>query len=231
MFCESWRETLSRAASSGETIPREAQAHLAACAFCYAALAKEQQLFALMDSGLRSMVDVQAPVSLVPSVRAQIAEIPPARTWHIPAPALVTAALALITVIAVSVVHVSPTKQQSATASSAPPSDAAPREIHPSAPVGPAPIQAAKRLVPIEVKKGTAPILKATGQPGLDIIVSADEQVSLQRYLSGFRARARNNAASVTVKAEPASEIKPLEISEIEMPQLNIEQLQAGESK
>jgi len=69
------------------------------------------------------------------------------------------------------------------------------------------------------------------GQPGLDIIVSADEQISLQRYLSAFRARARNSAAFMTVKTEPSAEIKPLEISEIEMPQLNIEQLQAGESK
>ena len=231
MFCESWRETLSAAAVSGEVLPREAQAHLTACSSCRAALAMEQQLFALMDSGLRSMVGVEAPVSLVPRVRAQIAEAPPGRTWRIPALAFAIAALALIALMAFSVVHVSPTKRQSATASLAAPSDGAPREIRPSAPDGLAPIQPAKTRVPIQVKKGSAPIPKAMGQPGLDIIVSADEQASLQRYLSAFRARARNSAAFMTVKTEPSAEIKPLEISEIEMPQLNIEQLQAGESK
>jgi len=223
MFCESWRETLSAAAISGEALPREAQAHLAACASCRAALADEQQLFALMDSGLRYIANIGVPASLLPKVRAQVAEPPPAKTWWMPVLVFATTAVALVAVVIFS--HVSRTKEQSPTAV------VLPEEIRRANPAGVPPIHTAETPAPRQNTKGIAPIPKVVSRPSPDIIVSADEQTSLQTYLSAFRARARNSAASVMVKTEPAAEIKPLEISEIEMPQLTIEQLQGGESK
>jgi hypothetical protein len=223
MFCKSLRETLSRAAIGGEALPREAQAHLGACASCRATLAHEQQVFALMDKGLRSIANVEPPASLLPKVRAQIAEPPPAKTRWVPALAFATTAMALIAVITFSPSRGSRTKEQSPTASAVAPETSLP----PANPPSVQPVPAAEK----PVKKGTAPPSAAVSQPSRDIIVSADEQTSLQVYLSAFHARARNRLAFVTVKTEPAAEIKPLEISEIEMPQLTIELLQAGESK
>jgi anti-sigma factor RsiW len=223
MFCESWRETLSAAAVSGEALPREAQAHLAACASCRAALADEQQLFALMDSGLRSIANIETPASLLPKVRAQIAEPPPVKTWWIPVLAFATTAVALVAVVIFS--HVSRTKEQSATAV------VSPEEIRRANRASVPPIQTAETPVPLQNRKGNTPVHKVVAQPSPDIIVSTDEQTSLQTYLSRFRARAGNSVALVMAKTEPTAEIKPLEISEIKMPQLTIEQLQAGESK
>ena len=221
MFCESWRETLGAAAISGEALPREAQAHLAACASCRAALTDEQQFFALLDSGLRSIANVETPPSLLPKVRAQIAERPPAKTRWVPALTFVTTTIALIAVITFSLSRGSRTKEQSLTASAVAPQTSLP----PAKPPSVQPVPAATK----PVKKRTAST--AVSQPSRDITVSADEQTSLQIYLSAFHARARNSMALVTVKTEPAARIKPLEISEIEMPRLTIEQLQAGESK
>jgi anti-sigma factor RsiW len=223
MFCESWRETLGATAISGEALPREAQAHLAGCASCRAALTDQQQFFALMDSGLRSVANVETPPSLLPKVRAQIAEPRPAKTRWIPVLSFAATAIALIAVTTFSLSRAARTKEQSPTASVGAPQTLLP----PANPPGVQPVSAAEE----PVKKGTAPPSTAVSRPGRDIIVSADEQTSLQIYLSAFRARASNSAALVTVKTEPAAQIKPLEISEIEMPQLTIEQLQGGESK
>ena len=223
MFCESWRETLGATVISGEALPREAQAHLAACSSCRAALTDEQQFFALMDSGLRSIANVETPPSLLPKVRAQIAEPPPVKTRWVTALTFATTAIALIAVITFSLSRGSRTKEQSPTASAVAPQTSLP----PANPPSVQPVPAAEK----PVKKRTAPPSTAVSQPSRDIIVSADEQTSLQIYLSAFRARAGNGVALVTVKTEPAAEIKPLEISEIEMPRLTIEQLQAGESK
>lgn len=223
MFCESWRETLGAAVISGEALPREAQAHLAACASCRVALTDEQQIFALMDSGLRSIANVRTPPSLLPKVRAQIAEPPSVKTRWVPTLTFATTAIALIAVISFSLTRGSHTTEQFPTASAVAPQTSLP----PGDPPSVQPVPAAEK----PVNKGTAPPSTAVSQPSRDIIVSADEQASLQVYLSAFHARARNSVALVTVKTEPAAEIKPLEISEIEMPRLTIEQLQAGESR
>lgn len=98
MFCESYRNALNEAAVNGEALPREAEAHLAACAACRAAFAEERAVLAAVDSGLLRIANQDVPSTLVPRVGAAIRENaaprPSAISWDF-AIAMTAVALAL----------------------------------------------------------------------------------------------------------------------------------------
>jgi len=63
----------------------ELRAHLAACAACRTAFARQQSLFSSMDEGLRAAANADVPPSLLPRVRARLAdEAAPRRMWTQP---------------------------------------------------------------------------------------------------------------------------------------------------
>ena len=102
MSCESYKDALTAVAAGG-LATSELRSHLILCSACRAALAGEESLFAAIDGGLRSVVNVEVPASLVPSTRARIAaEIGPGRAW-LPIWALASAAVLAIVLIVVQV--------------------------------------------------------------------------------------------------------------------------------
>ncbi len=97
--CGDYRTVLTDAAAAAVEPSLELRSHLDACASCRAAFAEETQLFAAIDSGLRSAANAEVPVSLLPRVRVQLNEQRvPHRTW-IPAGAAMAAAVAIFAVI------------------------------------------------------------------------------------------------------------------------------------
>jgi hypothetical protein len=99
MPCENYREALIEAAATDSAPSRELRLHLDACASCRAASSEELQLFAAIDSGVRTTANAEVPASLLPRVRVQLDERPaPRRTW-VPAGAVTAAAVALVVVI------------------------------------------------------------------------------------------------------------------------------------
>ena len=85
MLCEHAKDALIDAAASGTAPSGELRVHLAECASCRAAFAQELSLLDAIDSGVRAAVNTGIPASLLPRVRASIAEVrAPAWRWARP---------------------------------------------------------------------------------------------------------------------------------------------------
>jgi len=74
MPCEFYKEALTDAAAANEALSRELTAHLDACAACRTFFAEEQQLFAVLDSGVHAAANTEVPASLLSQVRARLDE-------------------------------------------------------------------------------------------------------------------------------------------------------------
>jgi hypothetical protein len=99
MPCENYREALIEASAVDSAPSPELCSHLDTCASCRAALAEERQLFAAIDTGLRTAANVEAPPSLIARVRAQLNKQPvPQHSW-VPIGAAMAASVALVLVI------------------------------------------------------------------------------------------------------------------------------------
>jgi hypothetical protein len=99
MPCEDYREALIEAVARDSVPSRELRLHLDACASCRAASSEELQLFAAIDSGVRTTANADVPASLLPRVRVQLNERPmPRRAW-VPAGVVTAAAVALVAVL------------------------------------------------------------------------------------------------------------------------------------
>ena len=70
MFCESYCQLIDSLAA-GEPLPPELAKHVAGCSACTSAFAEERTLFAAIEYSLGVAVNVPAPPSLLPRVRAQ----------------------------------------------------------------------------------------------------------------------------------------------------------------
>ena len=85
MLCEPYQNALIEAAAFGGVPQGELRAHLAACVACRTAFAQEQSLFSSMDEGLRAAANAEVPTSLLPRVRARLAdEAASRRMWTQP---------------------------------------------------------------------------------------------------------------------------------------------------
>jgi hypothetical protein len=95
MPCEHYQNALIEAAASSTAPQGELRAHLAACAACRTAFAQEQSLFSSIDTGIRATANAEVPASLLPRVRARLAdEAAPRRMW--PQPLIFAAASAAL---------------------------------------------------------------------------------------------------------------------------------------
>jgi hypothetical protein len=102
MSCQRYQEKMVDALASGQgAVDGELAAHLRVCAECRKFHETQVHLFGAIDSGVRTMVDVSVPPSLLPGLRARVAEDGVARqqwsfTWGV-------ATVAVVAVLAVSV--------------------------------------------------------------------------------------------------------------------------------
>ena len=224
MFCEPYKNALSRAVLGGEGLSREGAAHLGGCAACRAALADEQALAALVDGGVRRIANAETPASLVPRVRAQIAQAPAAPARGFRAFGLAAAALAM----AGAVIWLSELPRNSVEETNpATRALTADRNNAPSQfPAGTVPHRekaaaAAKRLMPRVLPAHQEPL----------VLVSPEERAGLERYLGSLsrtRQSARPEAAALVSDAKG---IEPLEITAMDLKAMTTEPLDSGGSK
>ena len=85
MNCEGYRDKLIATLASGESSAAEDVAlHLRGCAECKEFYETQVHLFGAIDTGLRVMLNGAMPASLLPRVRARVAETEmPRRTWGV----------------------------------------------------------------------------------------------------------------------------------------------------
>lgn len=222
MFCESWRVTLGAAVLSGETLPREARLHLAACGACREAFAREEQLLACIDDGLCSVANAEAPSSLLPRVRAAIAQPSAPATWRVPIWAFAGAGLlVLLGIVYEGTRAPHPAPFQQPIAAVVPPEATPQASSQPSTPFV---ATAARHAASLRIASLAAP---ARREP--EVLVSGEEQANLQLYLNRLRTRNVNNAAPLIITGE--AQIKPLEIASMEFPQLSIKPLESDDSR
>lgn len=225
MFCESCLEKLSDATLRGERMPVDAQEHLERCASCREAVSRRKALFERVEWELGSLVNADVPPSLVPKVRARIAE--KRHSWRL-RPALVYAA-AFAALLGIAIVFGERRRSPShiETASAYPAGPAITETSRPSPGVS-LPVNAAPAGRESSAASGKSRVLAAVkmrSEP--EVLISTDEQLGLLRYEAILRARV--SAATVVAAGETQQPIKPLEIAELDLKRLAIEPL-AGET-
>jgi len=226
MFCESYRKALSEVVLLGIRVHGEAAAHLGMCASCRETLAEERALLQRIDGGLTSLVVSDAPASLIPAVRARIAEgAKSRRAWSVLA--YVTAAVA-IGAAAISFSLRSKAPQVKLETAIAEPSSAVTSQATSSLVEKVLSYERSSQSRLIVTHRRASPDSWAARKTRPDVLVSADDQLGLQRYAASLRTVARRNAATLGEASGP--EIKPLEIAELDLKRLSIEPLESGDS-
>jgi len=226
MFCESYRKALSEVVLLGSRVHGETAAHLGMCASCRETLAEERALLQRIDGGLTSLVVSDAPVSLIPAVRARIADgAKSRRAWSVLA--YVTAAVA-IGAAAISFSLRSKAPQVKLETAIAEPSSAVTSQATSSQVEKVLSYERSSQSRLIVTHRRASPDSWAARKTRPDVLVSADDQLGLQRYAASLRTVARRNAATLGEASGP--EIKPLEIAELDLKRLSIEPLESGDS-
>ena len=226
MFCESYRKALSEVVLLGSRVHGETAAHLGMCASCRETLAEERALLQRIDGGLTSLVVSDAPASLIPAVRARIADgAKSRRAWSVLA--YVTAAVA-IGAAAISFSLRSKAPQVKLETAIAEPSSAVTSQATSSQVEKVLSYERSSQSRLIVTHRRASPDSWAARKTRPDVLVSADDQLGLQRYAASLRTVARRNAATLGEASGP--EIKPLEIAELDLKRLSIEPLESGDS-
>jgi hypothetical protein len=223
MFCEPYRTALSEAALRGEGLSRAVEAHLAACAACRAALVEEQALAVLVDGGLRTIANAQAPASLLPRVRAQIAERTAAPARGLRAFGLAVAALAM----AVVAVWLSEARRNRLEEAS--PRTSALPAVRDSAPSQSPASTGLHREKAAAIGKKLAPRVAAHAEPL--VLVSPEERAGLERYLATLSGKRQNRGPEAAALLRDAQAIEPLEITAMDLKAMTTEPLDSGGSK
>jgi hypothetical protein len=220
MFCEPYRKPLSEAALHGERLPADAEAHLAGCPTCRRSFSAEQALLVSVDGALRSLANGKVPASLVPKLRSQIAGLPEHRAWRSP---LLTYAAALA-IGAMAVWFAGRTKEPLVQEKDVVPEVSSSAHSEPNATRQQA--EAQRERVVTHERNSARQRSALTAQP--EVLVSADEQLGLQRYAAFLKTAVANRRA--VVKTDGTTEIPPLEIARIDVGRLSIEPLEGGDA-
>jgi len=227
MPCESYKDALVSAAA-GAVPTRAVRAHLASCAACRAAQAEEQSLLASIDAGLGRIANasgVEVPASLIPSVRARIAQ-PAAAQTHRVMPALVAAACAALAVLVVA--HPFRWSALKSTGAGGTVAASAPNPQRVSRPrenaVGPLRTQVARSGA--TASRGAAHRAhsrsEARTETDFEVLVSGDQEVLLADYARRWRSH-----GAVVLAASQASDapLKPMEVAPIQIDLLDVKPL------
>lgn len=221
MFCESYRQTLKEAALSDERLPADVQAHLASCLSCRESFSEQKALFERIGGELQTRVNAEMPASLLPRVRREIAASLAARTWRVPllayvASGLAIGAIALSLAVRTKVSSVKPEPSAGGASSAISSEPSASQEQS----------RSGQMLVKTSKKSHKPPQVALHAKP--EVLVSAGEQLGLQRYAASLR-NAKAEAPAV-IKGNAAPEIEPLQIASVDVKRLSIEPLEDSDS-
>ena len=223
MFCETYNQSLTDAAASGELSPA-LQRHLASCDSCRTAFAEEQSLFASIDSGLRVAANSEVPATLIPRVHVALnnepAPQPNFQKWIFASAAL---ACALIVAITLQLRHRDvPVPAKTATTKASAPTSAQPTNALLS-------MLSAKREIPRQ-SNGTETVQPSPSNTNAsitaEVLVPDEERVAFAKFLASEQRP--SSQSSVTVLSIPEAPkdlvpIPPVEIASLKVLPLDAE--------
>jgi hypothetical protein len=225
MPCEQYQKALIDLACAATEPRRDLRAHLDACPSCRASLERERLLLASIDSGAHNMANAKLPPSLLPVMRARLAQgasaAKPAGTagWTYAA-----AATAALFVAALLVNSLGPRHQQVAA-----PEIAVPQSTNETRVIKEPSAQSPAAVPPASVvhipKPQVEPLLarrrSASAEP--EVIVPPDEREALARFLSDSQTRwhgAESLVAQVTESKQSPFPLPLMQIARLEIPPL-----------
>jgi hypothetical protein len=230
MPCEPYKNALVEAAATGAEPVGELLAHLAACAACYTTFAEEQALFSSIDTGLSAAVNAELPASLLPRVRARIAEQPtPARGWTPTwlamacAPAII---VALIAVYASRRTNVGQTSVETATQSTPPAQLPLPPMVRNPDSAPPSRDNSVPQLRALVARNSVPQQTLASRNPVPEVLVPRDQEVLMVRYAEQWRGRKRPPLLAESSSETPflLLQIAPIQIAQLDVKLLTEEQ-------
>jgi len=228
MFCSTYNKSLTHAAAGGE-LSLELSEHLASCEPCRIAFAEEQRLFAAIDSGLRAVANSEVPATLIPRVHVGMADLPHTRRFSFASVAIAGAAVVVAMIVGgIYLQFREPSTRTAANPVFTPDSAAKMKPDFPSAVNPPAsgsvsPLHHGTRV--------TSAVSRASNSVSPEVIVSPEESAGLLQYEAALRERSKPlSLSAVTVSIDLSSGIKPLEIAELELGDLQIPVLAKPES-
>ena len=220
MSCEHCQNALVETAASGVEPQAELRAHLAACAACRTAFAQEQSLFSSMDEGLYALANHEVPASLLPRVRAHLADEPaPIRSLRFPSLVVAGAAAMVVAfLVARTGWYVNVEQPPSNTASN---SSAVRQERQ---------VQNSNAAPPLTGNSVAHPQGAASGTPGRpaspatrdsmpEVLIPPDQEVLLASYAEQWRERKRLPLVAANFDS---TNLSPLQIAPIQISQLDV---------
>jgi anti-sigma factor RsiW len=226
MPCENYKDALIEAAVSGAEPQAELRAHLAACTACRTDFAEEQSLFASIDAGLRQFVSAEVPASLLPRVRARVAEeVVPHRTWFtnwltVASAAAIIAVFFVVRVARHSNFSTNPPANSAKTDSPAtvlPPSEGPARAPEPSSRTN-----SRSNSQTFVARNSQTPRLHPARSSIPEVLVPGDQEVWLARYAEQWRL---DKHSSHLAQNSGETNLAPLEVAPIQIAELDVKLL------
>jgi hypothetical protein len=214
MSCNRYKKALIEAAALGDRWPTAAAGdHLASCDHCQKLLAREQALFAAIDTTVQGIANVEAPPTLLEGMQARLVHEYQARRPAIPAwgYAFAAASLMLIIFAANDWLQVSHRFRDQATPVAVPDKDplAVQQSNRPTHPASSHPDSQFQTVAP-------TPSRPAPRNP--EVLVQPGEEAQLVRFYEAMRAQPY--AMSTVSAQENDVPVKPLAIAPIEIARL-----------
>ncbi len=223
MPCEPYQNALIEAAASGTAPQSKLRAHLAACAACRTVFAQEQSLFSSMDEGLRAAANAEVPASLLPRVRARLAEeAAPRRSWGFPSFVLAGAAVLVVTLLVARTARDTHIEQPPSNRASASITSSAARQQPQAQTSNPAPSVSGNSIAHPQVTATRLPArlaFSAAHESMPEILVPPDQEVLLVSYAEQWRERKRLPLIATNFDA---TNLSPLQIAPIQIVQLDV---------
>ncbi len=222
MPCKHYKNALIEAAASGAQPQGDLRAHLAACSACRATFEQEQSLFASIDAGLHVAANAEMPASLLPTIRARLAQGTERRTGRTPwlplrvlIPAIAVTCLAIVIVLwqGTAKQEIEKRMHDKTVANFAAPRSPGLESASPiSVASGPKKPNPSGRDRPVRVSHSERPVRDSFPE----VLVQPEEEKAFEKYLAFLRIR-RNLTVGVTRMEEGSLDIAPVEIGELQV--------------
>jgi hypothetical protein len=230
MTCHHYKQALLElAARCAEPAP-DLHAHLQACSSCRSAFENERNLFASIDSCLRSSTNAEIPSSFIPTVRAQLQRESPAAqgSARITNPLLWLPAIGATAIILFIFprlerrIKPQPTAEHFATKRIESPVATATTTANPSRATSTSITTAVRERSASKAIRPDKNLVRA-GSTDPEILVPPDQEILLARYADQFRWHHQSSATLLTEVAP--DQTAPLQVPLIQIAELDVKPL------
>ena len=223
MPCEYYKDALIDAAASSVAPCERLRAHLAECLPCRETFIKEQSLFAAIDSGLHTAANTEVPPSLFSSVRVALEQETSRNSgWFSDALILATAAGIVLAVFAANTIRRTKDGRERANI-------LVKTIVPPPSPLSQETMQSPDRSANSSRSMGSliarSPAAARRGETvgGVpQVLVPRDQDALLASYAKQWYGRKH---APLMAGEVPSATLEPLQVSPIQIPQLDVKSL------